>query len=187
LQSDSAKKPVYKAAILNGQGIARFDGVNDFLADINPGALTAAHLFLVVKIDNDPPAAGKFGLWNLGSGSNTLYPKSDVNTQIRSTDARGASVDFSKSGIALNTWRVVEVISTSSEWTFSLDGTQIGSTSGAFSWTDSASFRLGSSNFSNTQLLDGDVAGMYIFSAKLTTERADIIDYLNDRFGLSSS
>lgn len=186
-QSTAGNKPTYKDSILNGLGIARFDGSSDRMISVNPTALTAVHIFAVVKLDSNTPSSSTSGLWSLGSGADTEYPQIGTQTQIRSTDARGNAVDFSKSGIDLSNWRVVEVVSTSSEWTFSLDGTQIGSSSANFSWQAASFIRLGSSSPFDNNFLDGDLAGMYICSAKLSADRAAMIDYLNSRFGLSAS
>lgn len=180
-------RPTFKTAILNGHAIARFDGTDDRMISVNPTALTAIHMFAVIKIDNDPPASNKNGLWSFSGAADTEYPKLDVTTNIRSADFRGNAVDFSKSGISLNNWRVIEVVSTSSEWTFSLDGTQIGSAGANFSHQTASFIRLGSANPFDNTFLDGDLAGMYIFTAKLSSgDRTLMIDYLNDRFALSS-
>lgn len=186
-QSSAGLKPTYKASIINGHGVARFDGTDDEMQDVNPTALTAVHLLAVIKIDNDPPAAGKSGLWSFGSGAASEYPSS-VPTNIGETAFRTASFSFSKSGISLAAWRVIEIVSTSSEWNFKLDGTQIGSTTASFGHQSSGFIRLGRSSPFESNWLDGDLAGLYLMSAKLSAgNRTAMINYLNSRFGLSAS
>jgi len=185
-QSSASLKPTYKAGILNGLGIARFDGSNDEMSDVAVTGLTAAHLSIVVKIDNDPPAGGKSGLWLFADAASS-YPRTDVTTQIRDASFRGSSFqDFSKSGIDLAQWRVVEVVSTSSQWIYSIDGTVLASIAGSFG-NPTVNCILGRAGAFVNNWLDGDVAGLYICSAKLTTDRAAMIGYLNSRFGLSAS
>lgn len=188
-QSTSGSKPTYKASILNGLGIARFDGTDDFLANVDPSALTAVHCFLVVKIDADPPPSNlKAGLWSNSGAAATVYADVSDNNIYDGAFSSARRV-FNHTGQALNTWRVVEVVSTASEWTFKLDGTQLHTTgTNTVNITSTPSwFALGQDGPFDGIFLDGDVAGMYIFSAKLTSTRADMISYLNTRFGLSSS
>lgn len=184
-QSSSSLKPTYKAGIVNGLGIARFDGTDDEMSSVNPTALTAVHLFAVVKMDSNTPAAGKSGLWSFGTVGNS-YPKSDVPTDISNDSFRGSSPSFSKLGIDVSQWRVVEIVATSSEWTFKLDGTVLKTDGTALSHQVAAFIRLGRDGPSGLNYMDGDFAGMYLMSAKLSSgERASMVDYLNSRFALS--
>lgn len=159
------------------------------MQSVNPTALTAVHLFAVMKIDNDPPAGTKSGNWSFSSGAANGYPKTDVTTDIRDGTFRNAIQDFSKSGINLAAWRVVEIVSTSSAYIFRIDGIDLRNGVGgtAFDHQAASFIRLGRVDPFNSNFLDGDLAGLYIFSAELTTDRPAMIDYLNDRFGLSVS
>src|SRR6185436_6720197 len=167
-QSSAGAKPTYKASILNGLGIARFDGTDDELQGANPTALTAEHMFVVLKIDNDPPASGKNGNWSLGGGAVNQYPELAGTNPIWDGSFRTATLIFSKSSMNLAQWRVAEVVSTSSEYIFRLDGTvlQNGTGGTSFGHQSASSIRLGRCDPFNSLFLDGDIAGMYIFSAK---------------------
>jgi hypothetical protein len=187
-QSSASLKPTYKANIVNGLGVARFDGSDDTLANVNWTALTSVHFFAVLKIDNDPPATNKNGIWSIGGNNTALYPSGSTDIAEVAFRASGLRT-FSKSGMSLATWRVVEVVSNSSEWIYRLDGTQLDSTTGAnFGHQSSTFIMLGRSNAFDPEFLDGDFAGMYVFNAKLSSgDRTAMINYLNSRFGLSTS
>lgn len=186
-QGTGSLQPIFKDSIVNGLGVARFDGTDDDMSSVNPTALTAVHFFAVIKMDSNTPAAGKSGLWSFGQAGGAAYPLNSPATDIGCDSFRTSSQQFSKSGIDVSQWRVLEIISTSGEWTFKLDGTQLTTTAGAFAHQSSGFIRLGRSGPFDGNYLDGDLAGMYICSAKLTTDRTAMINYLNSRFGLSAS
>src|SRR5262247_3533304 len=63
-QSGTAR-PTYKVNIINGLPVARFDGADDFFTLPNfLTAFSAGEIFLVIKLDNDPPSVGSGGLWD---------------------------------------------------------------------------------------------------------------------------
>jgi hypothetical protein len=89
---------------------------------------------------------------------------------------------------SLAAWRVFEVVSVIDAlggWTAWLDGTLIhNNPSNIVSFTSNCI--IGALDTSGTLPWNGDIAGIYIFSAQITgTDRTDMVDYLNDRFGLS--
>lgn len=174
--------PVNDTNQINGLAAARFDTQALLFPDYS--ALTAVHMFIIVKLDADPPPTeDTTGLWGTGAATRTHFPFTDSNiyegfgSTTRQTVGNPAA--------ALTSWRVYEIISTSSEYTVLLDGTQLFTTGtntvgwGADRW-------LGRSHGTRVTL-KGWVAGAYLASAKLTTDRAALITYINDRFALSSS
>lgn len=187
-QSDGGKKPIFKEGILNGHGIARFDGSNDEMVGANPSGLSAIHFFVVVKIDADPPAANKNGTWSFSSGCLGLYPNLADTTKISACDFLNAGAQvFSKGGMALDTWRVYEVASTATAWKFRLDGTLLHTVGGIVGHQTNGFNPIGRSGPFDANFLDGDIAGIYICSAELSTNsRTAMINYLNSRFGLSA-
>lgn len=157
------------------------------MQSVDPTALTAVHFFAVIKMDSNTPASGKNATWSFGTIGNE-YPMNSPATDIRADAFRTAVRQFSKAGIDVAQWRVLEIVSTSSEWSFLLDGTQLDSVAGAFAHQTAGFIRLGRDGPFSGNFMDGDLAGMYIFSAKLgTSDRESMIDYLNARFGLSAS
>ena len=150
--------------------------------------LTAVHAFIVVKAKGDPAAGlGDTGLWNVGTNAlsehipyvnGLLY--SDAFSTTRH-DGMGHTLNLATQ------FRLLEWISTSSEWTLKIDGTETVLTTGTNTvgcpasptllWASGASSRH-------------KMAALYIFSAKLgSTDRSNLISYINDAgvFGTSYS
>lgn len=186
-QSTAAWKPIYKENILNGLACARgegFVGVDaHFWTGPNLSGLTAGHIFLIAICDTEGISTAGNGLWNFGTqGNDVFYPW--VDSVIYDSTLSSVRKTVGDPAPSLTSWRVIEVISTNSEWTFNLDGTQI-FTTGTNTVSGNASPRLMRNNSGDA--LKGYVAGLYICSAKLTTDRATLITYINSRFGLTSS
>lgn len=188
-QSNSSKKPVYKANIVNGQGVARFDGSDDEMVGANPSGLSAVHFFVVIKIDADPPAANKNGTWSFSSGCLGLYPNLADTTKISACDFLNAGAQvFSKGGMALDTWRVYEVASTATAWKFRLDGTLLHTVGGIVGHQTNGFNPIGRSGPFDPNFLDGDIAGIYISSAELSNgDRIGLYNYFNNEFGTTAT
>lgn len=189
-QATSGNRPTYLDNQINGLGVANFTvaGANsDWMDGVNPSALTAVHFFIVIKIPTDPPATVQVP-WALGtdSGNPDVYPF--TSGSILAGVFSNARKTVGDPAISLAAWRVVEVVSVSGEWTWRIDGATSG-TGVYFTTAVNTEAELvncvlgGDSNGQNNA--NEDIAGIYIFSAKLTTDRADMVTYLNDRFALS--
>lgn len=181
-QATSSFKGQFLTNQINGLGIVRFDGTDDSLTDVNPSALTAVHFFTVVKVGAPENSVGN--PWKLGtSGLNEHYAYSG-DGHIYSDAFSTTRKDVGDPTPSLLSFRVVEVISTSSEWTYKLDGAQL-FTTGTNTVAAPTNCFLGY-GLSAGRLLD--LAGMYICSAKLgSTDRGNLVSYLNSRFALSIS
>lgn len=180
-QGTAANRPTYKAGIVNGVGVARFDGANDFLGGVNPSALTAAHVFMVIKPVVESTVGG---MWDFGtSASGNVY----VNPgDLLIYDGTCSSVRkvVGAPGMAINVWRVVEVVSISGKWTFRIDGTQIFTTA-VNTVGIKTDCQLGQDNTNERAC---DIAGLYLFSAELSGgDRTLMVNYLNPRFAKSIS
>lgn len=188
-QVTSSYYPTFKTAIINSLAVSRHVLGATPKAWTGPSmkTLKAAHLFIIVKINNDPPAsATKTGLVTLGSsGSNSHYPFTDGSIYDDSFSTTRQTVGNPTP--ALTSWRLYEIISTTTEWTALLDGTQLFTTA-----TNTPSF-LGNNlttlgtNLGSLQALEGDIAGVYMFVAKLGSERTEVVNYINARFNQSFS
>lgn len=183
-QGTAAEKPTYKANIVNGRGVARFDGIDNWLSGVNTTALSQAHVFIVVKSAASPSASGQGGLWSGNANPAYAAPGTPANT-IHESLFRTTRVGDLGAGVALTNWRVYEIVSTASEYTLRIDGATPFFSAGGNFGTDS-NLRLGNNGPSFTEWFNGDVAGFYICSAKQTTMRPAIINYLNDRFATSA-
>jgi len=184
-QSTGSFKPLYKTGILNSLACARGEGFVGAVAQYWDGpdlsVLTAGHVFVIVKCDSEGVDTVGNGLWNLGTQSNDVfYPWTD--SVIYDSTLSNSRKTVGDPTPALTSWRVVEVVSTSSEWTFKLDGSTI-FTTGTNTVAGKTTPRLMRNNSGDA--LKGYLAGLYIFSAKLTTDRATMVAYINDRFALS--
>lgn len=184
--STTTERPTYQTNQINGLAAAFFDGDNDHLDMPDFTGITAAHMFFVVKLDADPPVNSNESGWSTitGDAVNSLhFPFTDgtiydgtFSTARKTTGNPAAS---------LADWRVYEIISTSGEWTNKVDGTQVFTT--ATNTVSAPASSMFGQNLANHNL-HGHLAGMYLFDAKLSSgDRTTLIDYINDRFGLSSS
>lgn len=181
-QATSASEPTYKTAIVNSLPVLRFDGSDDFFDGPNISALTAAEVFIVVKCDADPSSAN--GLWRLGNDAslNTHFPFSDGT--LYDTCMTNARKNTGNPTPSLASWRLYNVVSTSSEWTNFIDGTQFYTTATNTVGGNTAT-RLGRSQDSGTYF-DGDIAELIIYSAKLgTTDKDAVESYVATRYGLT--
>lgn len=190
VQGTAGAKPTFVTNQINGLGIARFAvaGTADWMNGVNPSALTAVHCFIVRLIPADPPLTSQIA-WAFGSDTvPDAVPFTDSNiyagpfSTVRKTIGNPA--------ISLAAWRVYEIVSVSGEFTWRIDGATTGA--GVFFTTGTNTVGIVTScvigaDVNNANQCNEDIAGIYIFSAKLTTDRAAVVTYLNTRFGLSIS
>lgn len=183
--STGSNRPIYTTNVLNSLAVSTHTASSlQGWSGVNTLALTAGHGFIVVKINNDPPATDNLGgLWAFGADFiPTLYPNSS-GTIVDSFGNHDFGNTVGNPGPTLAAWRVYEVISTSSEWTALLDGSQLFTNA-----SNTVQFKTNSllGTNSGAQGLDGQLAGMYLFSAKITgASRTSMVNYLNTRFGLA--
>lgn len=194
VQATGVSQPTYLANQINGAGIANFAvaGANsDWMNGVAADLLTAVHFFIVIRIPTDPPLTAQIA-WAFGTDTlPDAYPFTDSSIYAGPFSTTRRTIG--DPAISLAAWRVVEVISTSSEWTWRIDGATSGT--GVFFTTGTntvgvlgsgSSCHLGSdrngANWANI-----DLAGIYICSAKLTADRAAMVSYINTRFALSMS
>lgn len=177
--------PTYRTSVVNGEPVVRFNGTTDYFTFGNVlTGLTAAEVFAVVKIDNDPPGAfAQGGLWRMDTDTvnSTFYPFTDTvvylgfGTTARKTVGNPAP--------ALTSPRLLNVSSASGAWTTRLDGTQLFTTgTNTVAWP--AAPLLGKSH--GPYFLDGDIAEFLVFDHVLTAdERANVNAYIADKYGLT--
>lgn len=187
-QSDANQVPVLKTGILNGLPILRSDGttfagVGKTLIGPNMSALTAGEIFIIVAALADPGASTVgAGLWKFGtSGSGELYPfngDANIYEEFGST-TRSATGNPTP---ALTSFRLYNVVTTSSELTTFIDGTQFFTTATntvGFSTTPWL-FQGANSSFS------GDIAEAVICSAKISgSDKTNLKAYFASRYGLT--
>jgi hypothetical protein len=187
-QSTGASQPTQVAGVLNGLSVMRFDGADDHFIVPSMGALTAGTVFLVVKIDADPPGAeAQTGLWHMGAqgAQNTHFPYTDGNIY----DAWGSSTRQSTGNPTLSLssdFRTYCVSSSSGNWTSWIDGTQHYTTATNTPQFDAITPFFGQ-NLTANNWLDGDVAELFIFDSALSTgDRQSMEAYITTKWFTST-
>lgn len=166
----------------NGRPALAFSAAaSQFLSNASALSGSAAHVFAVFQINTDPPAvAANCGLWRLGTAASvSAVPFTDgiIYDEAYST-TRQTTVNPTPS---LTSVHCYEVISTGSEWTSLLDGVQLFTTA-TNTFSANATWLIGNSAAGN--FLDGKLAELLVCNAKQTTNRPQIVSYLNARYAL---
>lgn len=186
--SSGGNRPIYKASGgANNQPYVEFDGntqqfdLPDFLTTFTEG-----HIFIVVKVDADPPASHNgppVGAWSFVGGNQSFYPlDSGVIWDNWASTTRKIVGDPTPS---LTSWRLYEMLSKSANWTAWLDGTQIFTTG-----TNTVQFGTGPKIGVNSALsnLAGDIEEIIFYSRDInSTEIQTVKDYIADKYALTLS
>ncbi len=171
----------------NSQPCLEFDGSDDSmtLPDFATG-FTAGHLFIVVKIDNDPPASGGVAGCPLrvstSGGDASFYPFTDgVVYENWGSTTRKTVANPTPS---LAAWHVYEIVSKASSWKAFINGTQIGSTDTGNTVGFVSVLRIALN--ANSNRLDGRIAEIIWYSAEKTgADLTAIKTYLNFWTGIT--
>jgi hypothetical protein len=190
-QATAAKKPTYKTGILNSLSVVRFDGTDDYFGLPDISALTAATVFVVIKVDADaPPTAGQTGLWKFdsttASGDASHFPWTDGtvydkfgSTARKTTGNPAASLS--------STFRIYTVLTKANEWTSWVDETQHFTTATntvQFSTTPHLGHSQGNPGFEE-YYLDGDIAEFILYDSDIgSTNRQSVWDHLQAKYAL---
>lgn len=183
-QTTAAEQPLFVADAMNGEPVVRFDGVDNGLTagDILTG-LTEAEVFVVLKIDTDPPGnEAQSGLWVMSGAQATHYPYTDgVIYESFGTDTRKTVGDPTP---LLTSPRIYNISTAANAWTARLDGAELHTTgTNTVGWT--ANPVIGPSA-GGTYFLDGDIAEVLLYDAVLSAgDRTLVHAYLGARYGIS--
>ncbi len=187
-QSVAADKPTYKTNILNGKPVVRFAASNSEFMNL-PDFLTgfsAGEIFIVVKLNNDPPAVGDGGIWNFGSdGIATHYCY--IDGVVYDEFATTARKDTGNQTPSLAAWRLYNISSQANEWTSRLDGTQVFTTAtNTVGWTTSPTIGTSTVGATPTYYCDGDIAELLLYSAVLSaSDRTAVKTYIAAKYNLT--
>lgn len=173
-------RPKFETGVLNGRAVANGDHADNNGWDTGPdmSALTAVHYFEIVLAKDDPASQlGHTGLHDFGTDSlSDHFPYTDGNiyTDAFSTVRRSANPTLNLA----TQFRLLEYISTTTEWTLIIDGTETLITTGTNTVAaPSVPWLLRASGADSRHRF----AGGYLFSAELSGgDRTSLIDYLND-------
>lgn len=190
-QSTSGSRPIYKESILAGHPILRFDGSDDHftLPNVLSGA-TSGEVFLIVRIDNDPPAASaQSGLWTMtGDGVDVThfpFPNGLLYETWGTTSRHNTGVNPTPS---LTSFRLYNIESSAGNYKIRLDGTEIfGTSTNTFSSFSNTPYLGRSSGLTGNVYLDGDIAGIIVFAGILdSTDRGTLhTDWAETIYGLT--
>lgn len=181
--------PKYKTNVLNGRPVAdaSVTGANNgWNTGPTMAALTAAHAFWVIKAQSDPAGGIDETILALFGTDPTANHIPYVDGTVYDGNFSTARKTTGNPTTSMSAAFVLyEQISTSSEWTRKING----ATSGNDFFTTATNTVGGSATPQLMTACRHKLAGLYIFSAKLTTDRAAVISYLNDAaiFGTSFS
>lgn len=187
-QSVAASQPVFKTSVVNGLDVIRWDGTNDNL--VGPAVMTGAtegEIFIVVKVDNDPPGAGaQTGLWDFSASDfATHYP---LNGTGQVFDAWGTTVRKTtiNPATSLAAFHVYNVVSAAGEWTSRWNGGGVDTfTTAVNTVTFRTDPKLGMS-LTGAFFLDGDIAEVIVYSRELTGGERDAIEaYLGAKYNIT--
>jgi hypothetical protein len=185
VQGVAASRPGYVAnhGSFNAQPTLSFDGADDKLATpvdfVSPGGVDA---FWVLKMASDMPAgASETGLERFGTAAQvTHYPFTDGVVYMGFASNNRKTVG--NPGQDLSLPHVLEVISTSSEYTVMIGGKQEFNGAATYDWNLRPI--IGESGTS-TRWLKGDVAELVFYDRKLSdAERAAVMSYFKSRYNL---
>jgi len=176
--------PLYRTNQINGLAAVRCPSAARYNGP-DMSAITAGHVFIIPVVD----AETANGLWQIGTGGTPVYPFfGDIYENAMSTARVGNPTGNPTA--ALTSYVVYEITSITNEWITKVNGTQLGSTITTNTVGLPAAPLLGANQIggSSDSTLNGYIAGMYLFSAKLgSTDRTSMINYINGRFALSST
>lgn len=148
-----------------------------YAADIL-GSAAAGEVFVVAQNDADPAAStGRSGFWSFnGSDYSVHHPYTDG--KIYEAWGRYARVDCGNPTPSLASMHVYNVVSSASEWTVNLNGSQLYTTATNTPSFASSGIRVGRSSGTGYNYA-GLLGELVIFGRALTSgERSDVYDYL---------
>lgn len=193
-----AQRPTYRASGgSNNEPYVEFDGSDDQMTidSGNPSFATGwtqGEMFVVVKLDADPPASNSSdagvvqGLGGTGFslGARCEYPDFDSGDILEGFGNGNGSRRQFDPGVSLASWRLYNVSSQSGEYKARIDGTEVYSNA-----TNTVSFAESGPRLCQTNSLarmDGQVHEVLIYDAVLSSgDRSIAEDYLAGKYNLT--
>lgn len=193
LTGSAGSVPVIRTGGLNGKKVFEFDGTNDSWAIPSLGSLTGAEVYVVIKLDTDPPAStAQSGLYHISgavSGEEVFFPYTNGNVYENFGSAAWVGNTGNPSSDLSTQYRLYNVTAVVGEWTSRVDGVQhytIAGPPSGFSISGGGSGLHFGKSMPAGNFLDGRVAEWFIINRAATTgERSDVNAYLNDEYALS--
>jgi hypothetical protein len=192
VQSSAGNKPTTGTRTINSLNTLDFDGTTDYLNlnGVSPstilGAAAAGTALYVFAIDTDPPSGNGAGpvLGQWGTDNTTeVEPYSDGNIYLGW--GRTARITLGNPAAALTTPRQITIVSSASEWTYKIDGTNFYTTgTNTVAWQASTSKGYIGVHGNAGYFLDGRIGEIIISSSALSgTDLTNAQNYLKSKWG----
>jgi hypothetical protein len=184
-QATAGQRPTYKTNVINGKPAIRFtsgSATNVLLPAGFDSAFSSAEIFIVLRINNDPPGADvSSGLWTLGSGGGlaTHFPYTDgIIYETFGTTVRKVTGDPTALLTGLS---VYNVSSAPNAFTSRINNVQHFTTAtNTVGWDGTP--RIGCDG-SGAYRLDGDVAEVVMYDTVLSgADRSAVYSYLSGKW-----
>lgn len=193
-QFGASNNPYYSAsdANFNNYPSLEFKGATEanlLWKDSGPGgapAVTAVDTFLVIRLKNDPPPSSLTEGPPISAQALNMtpqYPRASDGVVVPGAFSNAVKTMINPT-ISLATTHLTEWISTASEYTWRLNGTQQATTgTNTVAWDRYTIIGLGSET--GVRRFNGYAAEWFIYSAKLSTNYRMIFEYcVEDRYGI---
>jgi len=184
-------RPVYVASGLNGKPVVSFNATNSQFFDL-PQMFTnetAAELFVVLKINNDPPTSTRYGQWRFaGAGDVNAYPFTD--SVIYDGFCATLRLATGNPGMSLTNWHLYNTSSTTASWISRTNGVQHFATAvnvftNGVGGTMGTARRIGQSGGASA-FLNGHIAEVILYGRILSAgERTTVHDYIEAKYGIT--
>lgn len=177
IQTTAASQPVLKTNVQNGKAVVRFDGVNDFLANMLPAALSQPNtVFLVAKAR----ATGVMDFidGNVSTNRYVIRPSSTTGVVLHS------GTTITAAPYTPTNWNVYSVVFQGANTSLKVNGGT--ETTGNTGTNTMTGLTIGSGNTGGGEWCDCDIAEILVFNAALTTrQRRQVEKYLARKWGIS--
>ena len=182
-------QPTYATNQVNGLPAVRFT-TQYFNVPSMLGGLTQAEVFVVVRIDLDPPVDGfQTGLWNWGgTGERSHFPY--VDGVVYDDFMTGSRFTTGNPNLSLAAWRCYNTSAANGgSWTSRLDGTQLFTTAlgiGTFTNAGTSYVGLSLAGGGSNYYLAGWIAEILFYNATLSSgDRSTVNAYLSAKYALT--
>ncbi len=176
-QATSGKRPLLRTSILNSKAIVRFDKTDDYLTNTTFGYSAAFTAFIVFKTTGLTPY--QHLLESNGGGT--------AQVMVNSGAANLFNMTKTYTSPTYTSWHILE---------FNRDGSNNGEIrvnnvsigTGTMSSATGTSMFLGIYQDGTSEPFGGDMAEIILYDSVLSsTDRADVTNYLNNKYGLSTA
>lgn len=179
--ASSTNKPIYKASIVNGKPVLRFNGTTNYLTSNASASLPAQTIFAVVSAVSSPGATIRGASASGGLQYRLSYLKPGILSQYV------ADLGGSTSPVTASTFTVVAVSwANATSSAHYLNGAANGGVAQTASLTAGTTTNIGRNGSGANEFYNGDLAELIVYSRVLiASERATVDSYLSDKYAIT--